>query len=84
VDLEQRMAWHNGEFAFRNASIVGIMRQVQRWYDIEVIYAGKVNKEQSLNGDIPRNVALSQLLKILEATGSVHFQIEGKTVTVMP
>lgn len=84
ADLEQTMAWHNGVFAFRNASVVAIMRQAQRWYDIEVIYAGKVNKDQPLNGDIPRNVALSQLLKILEATGSVHFRIEGKTVTVMP
>jgi transmembrane sensor len=84
ADLEQTMAWHNGVFAFRNASVVAIMRQAQRWYDIEVIYAGKVNKDQALNGDIPMNVALSQLLKILEATGSVHFRIEGKTVTVMP
>lgn len=84
ADLEQIMAWHNGVFAFRSASIVAIMRQAQRWYDIEVIYAGKVDKEQALNGDIPRNVTLSQLLKILEATGSVHFGIEGKTVTVMP
>ncbi|AXY76083.1 FecR family protein [Paraflavitalea soli] len=84
ADLEQTMAWHNGVFAFRNAPVLAIMRQAQRWYDIEVVYAGKVNKEQTLNGDIPRNVALSQLLKILEATGSVHFRIEGKTVTVMP
>ncbi len=84
ADLEQTMAWHNGVFAFRDASIVAIMRQAQRWYDIEVIYEGKVNKEQPLNGEIPRNVVLSQLLKILEATGSVHFRIEGKTVTVMP
>lgn len=84
ADLEQTMAWYNGVFAFRNASIVSIMRQAQRWYDIEVIYEGKVNKDQPLNGDIPKNVALSQLLKILEATGSVHFRIEGKTVTVMP
>lgn len=84
ADLEQTMAWHNGVFAFRNTPIAAIMRQAQRWYDIEVIYSGKVNKEESLNGDIPRNVALSKLLKILEATGSVHFRIEGKTVTVMP
>lgn len=84
ADLEQTMAWHNGVFAFRNASIVAIMRQAQRWYDIELIYEGKVNKDQTFTGDIPRNVALSQLLKILDATGSVHFRIEGKTVTVMP
>lgn len=84
VDLEQTMAWHKEVFAFRDASIVSIMRQAQRWYDIEVVYEGKVNREQPLNGDIPRNVNLSQLLKILEATGSVHFRIEGKTVTVMP
>lgn len=84
ADVEQAIAWHNGIFAFRNASIVSIMRQAQRWYDIEVVYEGKVNKDQPLNGDIPRNVVLSQLLKILEATGSVHFRIEGKKVTVMP
>jgi hypothetical protein len=83
-DLEPVMAWRNGLFSFKNASIASIMRQAQRWYGIEVVYESKVNKDQALNGDIPRNVALSKFLKILEATGSVHFQIVGKRVTVMP
>ncbi|MBO9564319.1 MAG: FecR domain-containing protein [Niastella sp.] len=83
-DLEPVMAWRNGLFSFKNASIASIMRQAQRWYGIEVVYESKVNKEQALNGDIPRNVALSKFLKILEATGSLHFQIVGKRVIVMP
>ena len=60
------------------------MHQAQRWYDIEVLYEGKVGLDQALNGDIPRNVSLTQFLTILEETGSMHFRIEGKTVTVMP
>lgn len=83
-DLEPIMAWRNGLFSFKNASIASIMRQAQRWYGIEVVYENKVNKDQALNGDIPKTVALSKFLKILEATGSVHFRIEGKRVTVMP
>lgn len=83
-DLESIMAWRNGLFSFKNAPIASIMRQAQRWYGIEVVYENKVNKEQELNGDIPRNVTLSKFLKILEATGSVHFRIDGKRVTVMP
>lgn len=80
--LEPITAWRHGIFSFKNAPITAIMRQAQRWYGIEVIYEPGVNKAQVLNGDIPRNVVLSKFLKILEATGSVHFHVKEKTVTV--
>jgi hypothetical protein len=58
------------------------MRQVSRWYDIEVDYSGEL--KQTFNGTIPRQVNLSTVLKILEGTGGVHFRIDGKKVTVFP
>lgn len=82
VDVDGIIAWKNGRFQFQDASIESIMRQAARWYDVEVSYDGKVN--QQFNGTIPRQVNLSTLLKILEATGWVHFRIEGKKVTVSP
>jgi len=82
INVDETIAWKNGRFQFYDASIESIMRQVARWYDVEVSYYGKVN--QQFSGTIPRNVNLSTLLRILEATGWVHFQIDGKKVTVSP
>ncbi|MDO6433055.1 DUF4974 domain-containing protein [Flavitalea sp. BT771] len=82
INVEETIAWKNGFFQFRDASIESIMRQAARWYDVEVIYDGKVN--QQFIGKVRRQVNLSTLLKILEATGWVHFRIDGKKVTVSP
>lgn len=81
-EVETIVAWKNGVFQFHDASIQSIMRQAARWYDIEVDYSGEV--KQQFNGTVPRQVNLSTLLQILEATGWVHFRIEGKRVTVFP
>jgi ferric-dicitrate binding protein FerR (iron transport regulator) len=81
-NLEETTAWKDGYFQFQDASIESIMRQAARWYDVEVIYDGKVN--QQFIGKVRRQVNLSTLLKILEATGWVHFRIDGKKVTVSP
>jgi len=82
INVDEAIGWKNGRFQFYDASIEAIMRQAARWYDVEVSYDGKVN--QQFRGTIPRNVNLSTLLKILEATGWVHFRIDGKKVTVSP
>lgn len=81
-EVETIVAWKNGLFQFHDASIQSIMRQAARWYDIEVDYSGEV--KQQFNGAVPRQVNLSTLLQILEATGWVHFRIDGKRVTVFP
>lgn len=81
-DIDAVLAWKNGTFAFKDAGITAIMQQVQRWYDVEVVYEANITKH--FVADIPRNVPLSQLLQLLEATGQVHFRIEGKKVFVMP
>ena len=82
VQTEEVVAWKDGLFRFQDASIESIMRQVARWYDVEIVYEGKINKQ--FIGTIPRNVPVSTLLKILESTGWVHFMIEGKKITVVP
>ena len=81
-DIEAVLAWKNGSFAFKDADIESIMQQVERWYDVQVVYEAKISKH--FVADIRRNVPLSQLLKLLEATDQVHFRIDGKKVMVMP
>lgn len=81
-DIDVVLAWKNGSFAFKDAGIEAIMQQVQRWYDVDVIYQANIRKH--FIADIPRNAPLSQLLQLLEATDQVHFRIEGKKVFVLP
>jgi len=80
VNIDEVVAWKKGVFQFHDAPIEEIMREVSRWYDVEVVYSGKV--DQQFIGTISRQVKLSTLLKILEATGWVHFTIEGRKITV--
>ena len=77
---EQVLAWKNGYFQFNRADIQTIMRQIERWYDVEVIYQDIPQKKFS--GTIPKDVNVSEVFKILEMTGNVHFDIAGNKVTV--
>jgi len=83
-NLEQIMAWKNGEFRFENSSIETIMRQVERWYDLDVEYKGVIPADLALSGVIAQREKVTQLLDILEATHRVRFSMEGNKVIVMP
>lgn len=80
ADLDGAVAWKNGYFQFNDVPLQTIMRQISRWYDIEVIYKGTLTND-AFNGTIDRKASLSRILKILEK-GGVKFSIEGKELTV--
>lgn len=81
-NIDQTLAWKNGFFIFNDVPIHTVMRQIARWYDLEVIYEGNVDK--LFHATIPRNVPISRVLKALELTKSVKFKVEGRKVIVMP
>lgn len=83
VDREQVMAWKNGIFQFDNADVASVMRQISRWYNVDIIYEKPVTKKVSLL-NVPRTVTMTNILKIMEMTGNVKFEIEGNNVTVIP
>lgn len=82
VDVEESTGWKNGMFHFNKASTEVVMRQLSRWYDVEVIYEGKVPKKEFV-GKVSRSANASEVLKILEVSG-VRFKNEGNKITVMP
>jgi len=82
VNLEETVAWKDGNFQFENSDIKAVMRQLARWYDVDVSYKGNINKH--FVGSISRNVKLSQVLSMLQQTGEIKFKIEGKNLIVMP
>ena len=82
VDVDEVVAWKNGMFAFENAGIETIMRQLSRWYDVEIEYKGKT--DDLFIAEMRRNIKLSDALKALELTGKVKFDIQEKKIIVMP
>jgi ferric-dicitrate binding protein FerR (iron transport regulator) len=82
VDVEEVVAWKNGMFDFENAAIETVMRQLARWYDVEIEYKGK--SDDLFIAEMRRNIKLSDALKALELTGRVKFEIQGKRIIVMP
>lgn len=82
VDVDEVVAWKNGLFSFDNAGIETIMRQLSRWYDVDVDYRGRI--DDLFIAEMHRNIKLSDVLKALELTGKVRFEIEGKKIIVMP
>lgn len=82
VNVKEAVAWRFGYFQFKNADLHTVLRQLERWYDVEVKYKGDVPK-MDFSGKIPRNSNLSDVLKTLE-TNDVHFTIEGKKIIVSP
>ncbi|GAO43071.1 FecR family protein [Flavihumibacter petaseus] len=82
VDLDAVMAWKNGRFELNGSTIGPIMRQVARWYDVNVEFQGALPADNFV-GSISRQENVSEVLKILEHTQVVQFKIEGKKITVM-
>lgn len=82
VDIEAVMAWKNNEFIFEDASLESIVKELERWYDLDVTYASK--SKTKYTGRITRSVSLREVLAIFEKVGYVKFNIKDKQITIIP
>ncbi len=81
VNTDEVVAWRNDYFRFVDTPLKEIMNQISRWYDVEVEYKGDIS-DLKLNASISRNRNLSQILKMIEKTNEVHFNIERRRIIV--
>ena len=82
ANMDEALAWVNGYFIFHDASIENIMKTVARWYDVDVTYAAVI-KNKKFGGRVSKYKNISDLLKNIELTGTIHFKVEGRRVTVI-
>ncbi|MDB4923995.1 FecR family protein [Mucilaginibacter sp.] len=80
--VDEALAWKNGYFKFNRVNIKYIMRQLARWYDVDVLYEGNIKNDEFV-GTIGRGENIRQVLHILELD-NVHFKIEDKKIIVLP
>lgn len=81
VDLDKAVAWRNGVFNFNNISFAAAMRQLERWYDIEVVYEKDIPDNIELNGKIPKHITLNDVLAALQEVG-VKCRLEGRKLVI--
>jgi transmembrane sensor len=81
ANTNQAVAWKNGYFYFDRSDVKSIMRQVSRWYDLDIVYESPA-PDMKFSGKIERNLPLSGISHLLES-GQIHFRIEGKKCILM-
>lgn len=83
ANIEQALAWKNGLFSFDNADIYTVMRELSRWYNVDIKFEGKIDTIP-FQGEIGRSLTLAQILKNLDQM-HVHFRIEeDKRIVILP
>lgn len=81
INTEAVMSWRSGLFQFENTPLQEVMRQLSRWYGVEIDYRGSLESDR-FTGYISRNVKLSSVLNMLEQSADVQFSLKGKRLTV--
>jgi transmembrane sensor len=84
IDVNNAVAWKNGDFVFEKAHLFSIMKKIERWYDIDVVYEGSF-KGFNYSGQVSRQQSLITVLDMLAATGRMKYKInvERKEVILM-
>ncbi|WP_147677408.1 FecR family protein [Algibacter pacificus] len=82
VDVTSAVAWKDGRFRFDNADLKMVMKQLERWYDIRVVYKGEI-PDLKFNGGTFMNKNLSEVLKVLELS-NIKFEVKRDTIIVYP
>ncbi|MBV8253269.1 MAG: DUF4974 domain-containing protein [Chitinophaga sp.] len=80
ADTSQATAWKEGVFQFDSTNIQTVMNQLERWYDIEVIYENGIPDIQ-FGGKMERDLSLNHILRIMEIS-NVHYRLEGKKLYI--
>ena len=79
VDVQQTIAWKNGYFVFERADLATVMRQLARWYDIDVHFDGGARR--LFGGEMKMDMPLSGVLRLFEK-GGIHFSRNGNQITI--
>lgn len=82
VDTENIVAWKNDDFIFKGQDLKTTMRQLARWYDVEIVYASSAPIHLNIGGSVSRKNSLSSVLRAMESTNSVKFEFDGKRILV--
>lgn len=80
ADLASAIAWKEGLFSFRNASVEDLMKQLRRWYGVDVVFEGKI-PQMRINGEVNRNMTANKVFEVLDYL-DIAFRTEGNRIVI--
>jgi transmembrane sensor len=83
ADLQQVLAWKDGRFEFQHTDLGTLLRQISRWYDVDISYETDKYAAARFSGGLSRNLELSKVLRLIE-TGGVHYKLVAKKILIIP
>ncbi|OFY44595.1 MAG: hypothetical protein A2X18_03195 [Bacteroidetes bacterium GWF2_40_14] len=83
VNTSLYTAWKDGRFIFKDTPLEDIMRNMSRWYDVDIFYADSSLKSLCFTGNIPRETSVEEIFILLGKTKRIQFQVTNKTITIM-
>ncbi|MFA4871110.1 MAG: FecR domain-containing protein [Pedobacter sp.] len=84
ADIEEVIAWKNGFFRFNEEPLTSVMNKISRWYNVDLAYEGGIKKYQHivLGGFVSRSKDLGTVLKVIEQTDQVHFEVKERKIRI--
>lgn len=84
ANIDKVMAWKNGLFDFDGASLPEVMRQLERWYDIEVVFEKPI-PDITFGGKMTKGIPLNEMLEILKSFegADLRFRMEGEHTLIV-
>lgn len=83
VNTSTATSWREGRFIFDNRTLEDIVRELSRWYDFDYTFSDPRLGQTVFMGSVPRYAHFSEVLRILEMSGGIHFQVKGRHVRVV-
>lgn len=82
VDVSLEVSWIKGLYTFDDVSLAEIMTTLSRWYDFEVVFKNPEQQNYVFTGVLERSKSIQDVLKNLEATGEIYFEINNNIITI--
>lgn len=82
VDANVYLAWKDGKFIFEDQTLEQIMKQLQRWYEMEVFYASDAVRNYRFSGDLKKYDDFGKIIKMIEEVAGLQISINHQCVVI--
>lgn len=82
VDTKLYTFWRMDRFTFSSENLEEVIRKLSRWYNVEFFFVNSSLKQKQFSGSLPKYTDIAQVLKIIEMTTDIKFQIKNNTIVI--
>ena len=82
VNTKLYTLWRLDRFTFASEDMEGVIRKLSRWYNVDFFFANSSMKQKRFTGSLPKYADISQVLKMIEMTTDIKFEIKEHTIMI--